>query len=142
MHREQIQADSTSTGRQAGSPQGGEVAIPEEPRSWLSRTADEVAAWLGDVDAAGRRQRDKAVGDHTGQAPLSTAATDAWIENELNQRLTYDARLDASRISAQAMAGAVTLVGAVNTNAERNRAEDIATATPGVNQVHNRLMVA
>jgi osmotically-inducible protein OsmY len=130
-----------SQNRPAGdlTPEG--ETIPPEPRSWLSRASDEVAAWLGDVDAAGRRQRDKAAGDHTGQGPNTYVDSDAHIRGEVNQRLTFDPQLDASNIKVEVLAGAVTLDGSVATSLERRRAEDIAMAVPGVSQVSNRLTI-
>ena len=41
-----------------------------EPRSWMDRTKDEIAAWFGSTDAMRRRQWDEAAGDHTGEGPV------------------------------------------------------------------------
>jgi len=135
------QENGLSPEPRAAGPAKRDDFVAEEPRSWLSRAADEVAAWLGDPDAAGRRQRDKAAGDHTGEGPAGYVDTDERIRDELNKRLTFDPHLNASRIEARVVAGAVTLTGSVNTTAERRRAEDVAIAVPGVNQTHNRLVV-
>jgi len=118
------------------------AGAPAEPRSRLERAADEVASWFGDADAAGRRQRDSAAGDHTGQGPAVKVGTDEQIRDELIHQLTADPRLDASKVKVAVLAGAVTLEGSVTTGAERSRAEDVAVAIPGVSQVNNRLLVA
>jgi osmotically-inducible protein OsmY len=119
-----------------------DAGVPTEPRSWLARTGDEVASWFGDAAAASRRQRDKAVGDHSGQGPNAKIDTDARIRDELNQRLTADPQIDASLVEVEVAAGAVVLSGSVSTTAERRRAEDLAMGVTGVSQVNNRLLVA
>lgn len=125
----------------------GQDVAPEAPgaperRSLWNRATDEVAALFGDAKAAGRRQRDSAAGDHSGQGPKSDLDPDARIVNSLSQRLTADAGLDASKIEIAAVDGVVTLNGSVTTSAEKRQAEDLAAATAGVSQVHNRLLVA
>lgn len=127
-------------GRAAEAPLDG--AHPAEPRGLLDKTKDEVAAWFGNPNAASRRQRDGAAGDHSGQGPQSHGDPDALIVEEINQRLTADPGLDASRIEVRALAGAVTLDGAVITSADRRCAEDLAAAVKGVIQVRNDLQVA
>lgn len=128
--------------RRDGLREGPAAGAPREPRSWLSRTTDEVVSWFGDAAAASRRQRDKAVGDHTGQGPNAHIDSDPLIREALNQRLTADPQINASKVEVEVLAGAVTLNGAVTTAAERRRAEDLALKVPGVSQVANRLLVA
>jgi osmotically-inducible protein OsmY len=114
-----------------------------EPRDLLDRAKDEVAAWFGDPKAASRRQQDQAVGDHSGEGPASFHADpDARIVDEINQRLTDDASLDAGAIEVASSAGAVTLAGQVTTSAQRHHAEELAHSVAGVSQVDNRLQVA
>jgi osmotically-inducible protein OsmY len=113
-----------------------------EPRTWLSKASDEVAAWFGNPGALSRRQRDKAVGDHTGQGPASQLDGDARIVDDINRRLTDDPGLNASRINVVSASGAVTLNGSVSTSDERRRAEDLAGAVAGVDRVQNKLIVA
>jgi osmotically-inducible protein OsmY len=119
-------------------PESGRFA---EPRSWWDRTADEVAAWFGNVDAMRRRQRDEAAGDHTGQGPASGLDEDARIVDAISRRMTNDAALDASRVRVACHAGAVTLTGAVTTSADRDHAGHLAAAAPGVSEVRNDLIV-
>lgn len=113
-----------------------------EPRSWMARTKDEIASWFGDTGAMRRRQWDEAAGDHSGQGPVREVDADTRIIDVLNQRLTVDRDLDASRVRASALDGVVTLDGAVTTLASAQRAEGLAAAVHGVKQVVNNLIVA
>ena len=115
--------------------------VPAERRSFLNRASDEVAAWFGNVDALGRRQRDEAVGDHTGKGPAGDTAADARLLAEVTDRLTKDAKLDASRIRVTVVAGAVTLSGSVLTAADRKLAEQDASAA-GATVLANTLTVS
>ena len=97
-----------------------------EPRNLMDRAKDEVSSWFGDADAAGRRQRDEAVGDHTGKGPESHLDPDARIVDDISRGLTDDPSLDATRISVESHEGLVTLKGEVTTSAERAHAEELA----------------
>jgi osmotically-inducible protein OsmY len=114
---------------------------PNAPRSLLERTRDEVQAWLGDGEAAGRRQRDQAAGDQTGKGPANSLEPDARIIADISQRLTDDAGLDASRVEVDSREGLVTLKGDVSTSAQRSHAEELAATVAGVQYVENRLQV-
>lgn len=112
-----------------------------EPRSWLTRTRDEVASWFGDTGAMRRRQWDEAAGDHTGKGPVRQVDDDTRILDRLNQSLTVDRELDASGIQASVSDGVVTLDGTAPTLASAQRAEGLASAITGVRKVENRLSV-
>ncbi len=114
----------------------------DEPRPLGERAKDEVASWFGDASAASRRQRDEAVGDHTGKGPQGDLDPDARIVDELSQRLRADPAIDASRVEVASHSGAVTLNGQVTTSVHRAKAEEVAHAVAGVSQVENRLVVA
>jgi osmotically-inducible protein OsmY len=114
----------------------------DESRPLVERAKDEVASWFGDANAASRRQRDEAVGDHSGKGPQSDLDPDARIVDDISQRLRDDADIDASRVEVASHSGAVTLNGQVTTSAQRAKAEDVAHAVAGVTQVENRLLVA
>jgi osmotically-inducible protein OsmY len=115
---------------------------PVEGRSWWNRASDEVSSWFGNPGALSRRQRDQAVGDHRGEGPQSDLDPDARIVDDVSKRLTEDAQINASKVEVVARAGEVTLNGTVTTSAERARAEELAAAVAGVNQVQNKLLVA
>lgn len=111
-------------------------------RPLADRAKDEVSAWFGDPKAASRRQRDTAVGDHSGKGPESHLDPDARIVDEVGKRLSADAAIDASKIEVGSHDGAVTLTGEVTTSGARAHAEEVAHAVAGVSQVENRLLVA
>jgi osmotically-inducible protein OsmY len=112
-----------------------------EPRSWLARTTDEVAAWFGNTDALRRRQRDEAVGDHRGLGPKTQIDDDTRILEEVSRQLTLDRMLNASRVQITVEARVVTLTGEVTTSADKLRAEHIASTVAGVTSVDDRLIV-
>ena len=114
----------------------------EEERSLLDRAKDEVSSWFGDAEAAARRQRDEAVGDHTGKGPESHLEPDARIVDDITRRLTDDPSLDASHVNVESHEGVVTLKGDVTTSAQRAHAEEVSSAVAGVQRVDNRLVVA
>lgn len=120
-------------------PESGRFAVS---RSWWDRTSDEITSWFGNVDALRRRQRDLAVGDHTGEGPKSEITSDAAIVEQISQRLTEDAMLNASKVEVLCLSGTVTLNGEVTTSADKLRAEHLAGAVAGVAQVQNNLLVA
>ena len=113
-----------------------------EPRNLMDRAKDEVSSWFGDADAGARRQRDEAVGDHTGKGPESHLDPDARIVDDISRVLTEDASLDATRINVESHDGLVTLKGEVTTSAQRAHAEELAAKVAGVQRVENRLLVA
>jgi osmotically-inducible protein OsmY len=113
-----------------------------EPRPLAERAKDEVASWFGNPQAASRRQRDLAVGDHTGKGPESHLDADARIVDDVSRKLTEDSAIDASRIEVVSHDGVVELSGQVITNAHKVYAEEAAHSVAGVIQVDNRLVVA
>ncbi|HEV7158533.1 MAG TPA: BON domain-containing protein [Caulobacteraceae bacterium] len=129
-------------GKHAAIPTDETHAQPQDQRPLVERTKDEIAAWFGDPDAAARRQRDSAVGDHTGKGPDSHLDPDARIVDEISHRLTEDPGIDATRVVVAAHDGAVTLDGQVSTSAARAHVEEVATTVAGVSRVENHLMVA
>jgi len=131
------------SGGPAREPTGDNVAQqrPAEERTWWNRARDEVSSWFGDTSALARRQRDEAVGDHSGQGPMQDGDEDARILFDVNRALTDEATIDASRIRTAVRAGVVTLEGTVITSADRKRAEDLVLVVRGVTHVSNKLLV-
>ena len=114
--------------------------VPGERRPFLERAGDEVAAWFGNPDASSRRQRDEAVGDHSGKGPAGDSAADARLLAAVADRLTEDSRLDASGIRVTVISGSVTLHGSVITAADKTLAEEDAHSA-GAGYVTNNLLV-
>lgn len=78
---------------------------------------------------------------HRGRGPKGHQRSDARIEEDVNDRLTDDPRLDATEIQVQVTKSEVTLTGTVDSRDARRRAEDIAESVSGVTYVMNNLRV-
>lgn len=121
-----------STYRRDVYPGGGR---PHE-RGFLERAGDEVRSWFGDEEAQRRRDR-----DHRGRGPSDYIRSDDRIREDVNDRLTEDSWIDASRISVAVSEGEVTLGGQVDSKHAKRRAEDLADDVTGVKHVQNNLRV-
>jgi len=107
-------------------------------RGWWDRAADEVSSWFGDDDAERRRQQD---GEHRGRGPKNYRRSDERIKEDVNDRLTDAAYLDASDIDVEVNDREVTLTGTVDSRRAKRMAEDIAESISGVTNVENRIRV-
>ncbi|MGE3467230.1 MAG: BON domain-containing protein [Pyrinomonadaceae bacterium] len=112
-----------------------------EERGWWDKASDEVSSWFGDDEAAHRREMDQRYGRYSGVGPKGYTRSDDRIKEDVNDRLTYHAYLDASDIDVQVDDGDVVLTGTVPTKYEKRYAEDIADNIYGVKNVENRLRV-
>ena len=106
-------------------------------RNWWARSRDEVASWLGDEDAKRRLQQKE--GPHRGKGPKGYQRSEERIKEDVCERLSDDALLDASDITVEVDGAEVTLSGTVDSRQDKRRAEDIAAAVSGVADVHNQL---
>jgi osmotically-inducible protein OsmY len=109
-------------------------------RDWWDKTKDEVSSWFGDDEAERRRRMDKIV-NHRGRGPKGYTRSDERIKEDVNDRLSDDAFLDASEIEVTVSNGEVTLSGTVDTRIDKRRAEDLAEDISGVSNVQNQLRV-
>lgn len=105
-------------------------------RGFFERAGDEVLSWFGDEDAQRRRER-----DHRGRGPTDYIRSDDRIREDVNDRLTEDYWIDASRIGVTVSGGEVTLDGSVDGKRSKRRAEDLADDVTGVKHVQNNLRV-
>ncbi len=80
-------------------------------------------------------------GPYSGYGPRGYARPDNKIRDDINDRLTWDGRIDASDISVIVTAGTVVLSGSVDSRQDKRVAEDIADSVSGVWDVHNQLRV-
>jgi hypothetical protein len=80
-------------------------------------------------------------GEHRGRGPKGYQRSDARIADDLNDRLTDDAYLDASEIDVKVEDGEATLSGFVARREDKRRAEDLAETILGVSHVQNNLRV-
>lgn len=80
-------------------------------------------------------------GEHRGRGPKNYMRSDDRIREDVNDRLSDDAWLDATEIEVQVSSCEVTLAGSVNSREDRRRAEDLAEQVSGVKHVQNNLRV-
>lgn len=91
-------------------------------------------------DATGSRGEVRR-GEHRGKGPRSYQRSDDRIREDVNERLSDDARVDASEIEVTVQTCEVTINGTVRDRNEKRWAEDIAESVSGVKHVQNNLRV-
>ena len=101
---------------------------------------------------AGDRRRSRSAGrgpwtsgrreDFTGRGPKNYRRSDERILEDVSDRLTGDAMVDASDITVDVRQGEVTFAGTVSDRDQKRRAEDIAERISGVKDVINELRIA
>jgi osmotically-inducible protein OsmY len=109
----------------------------EGERGMWDRASDEVASWFGDEEAERRREMDR----FRGHGPKNYARSEERIREDVCDRLTVDASVDASDIEVKVAGNEVTLSGTVPNRMQRRRAEDCAEDVSGVKHVQNNLRV-
>jgi len=78
---------------------------------------------------------------HIGRGPKGYTRSDDRIKEDICDRLTDDASIDASEIEVKVSNAEVTLTGTVDSREAKHRAEDCAETIPGVKNVQNNLRV-
>jgi osmotically-inducible protein OsmY len=91
--------------------------------------------------ASESREHWRVPGEHTGRGPRGYRRTDERIWEDVCDRLTDDAHVDATDVEVRVEDGEVTLNGTVRSRPEKHHAEDIIESVPGVRDVHNHLHV-
>lgn len=89
----------------------------------------------------GQESRGMRGAGYQGRGPRNYIRSDERITEELNERLTDDADIDASDITVRVSDGLVTLEGTVGDRWMKHRAEDIADSCSGVKDVSNTIRV-
>jgi osmotically-inducible protein OsmY len=84
---------------------------------------------------------DEQRGRFAGRGPKGYRRSDERIREDVSDRLTDDAWLDASNIEVKAENGMVTLSGNVGSRDDKRRAEDIVMSISGVKDVINQIHV-
>jgi hypothetical protein len=80
-------------------------------------------------------------GQYTGYGPTNQHRSDDRIWEDINDRLTWHSRLDATDIRVEVNNGVATLSGSVDSRRDKRLAEDIADSVSGVWDVNNQLHV-
>jgi len=80
-------------------------------------------------------------GRYAGRGPRGYTRSDERIREDVCDRLTDDARIDASDVEVQVKEGEVTLAGSVRTREEKRYTEDVIERITGVRDVNNHLKV-
>src|ERR1700721_2323698 len=68
--------------------------------------------------------------------------SDAQIASDVQAKMSADSGLAGRQLGVQAAAGAITLSGNVDNEAQRDAAARYAASVPGVKQVINNLVIA
>ncbi|BAI72405.1 hypothetical protein AZL_017670 [Azospirillum sp. B510] len=111
-------------------------------RGFWEQAGDEIASWFGDDDAERRRHEDeRRAAQHRGRGPRGYSRSDDRVREDVSDRLTDDAYIDASEIEVTVSGGEVTLTGMVPDRRTKRRAEDVAESVSGVSHVQNNLRI-
>lgn len=77
----------------------------------------------------------------SGQSTVGQYVDDATVATRVKSRFAEDAQVSAMRIQVETLNGTVQLSGFATTQAEKDRAAQIARATPDVKEVRNNIIV-
>lgn len=132
--REQFGAPMTRYGWGARGMFGEEE---EEGTLGYSGLRQDVGPWRGRQGWLGQQ----ALGRFAGLGPKDYRRSDDRIREDISDRLTDDAFVDASDIVVLVESCEVTLSGTVDTRDQKRRAEDIAEGVSGVRDVNNQVRV-
>lgn len=102
----------------------------------LARNVPDVTGVDNRITAPGAMDEVAASAERTAEK-AGTAIDDTWITTKVKSALLADAQTKGTKISVDTRQGVVALSGAAATNAERNRAVDIAKNIEGVKGVND-----
>lgn len=124
----------------------GDPPFPHRDRPGFQSTHGESGLGLRHPEHIARPHLDEGVGARerggfAGRGPRGYRRSDERIWEDVCERLTHAASVDASDIDVSVERGEVTLEGFVESRREKRAAEDICELVPGVVDVHNRLRV-
>lgn len=102
-----------------------------------------AGSWTADIDRERIREAGSEIAARIGEgAGRAEAVLDqARLTAKIKAKMTLDDTLEGSRIDVDTKDGAVTLRGSVATDAQRDRAIQLARETEGVASVTDRLLV-
>jgi hypothetical protein len=132
-----------SEGRPMGRGYGGETG---RDTSWsgpssstYSQYASRGVPWS---DTGWERGEWKEHGPFAGRGPKGYQRSDSRIREDVCDRLTDAADVDATEIEVAVDNGEVTLSGTVRGRDQKRRSEDLAESITGVRDVHNKIRVS
>lgn len=137
-------------GRYEGRDRGGDMEDrAREAGDFFRRTGRRISNWFSDVAGEGAydrgygedRQRYEEFRGARGRGPKGYQRSDERISDEVHQRLTDDAWLDATDINVAVSNGDVTLSGTVESREAKHRAERVVEDLSGVKHVQNNLRI-
>jgi hypothetical protein len=138
-----------TTGRNTGDRYSGREGGSNQFSSWRNDPSDMRAdSGYGTPSNqqwgshGGMERGQYAGGQHAGRGPKGYRRDDARITEDVNERLTHDAHIDASEIEVSVSNGEVTLTGTVDSRDAKHHAEDIVEGISGVSEVNNQIKVA
>ncbi len=123
---------------QSGGSEGGQGLSGE---SGQNQDDDARGGWNQGVRRGSEGQRAQGMGAHRGKGPKGYTRSDERIKEDVSDRMTDDAHIDAAEIVIEVSSGEVTLSGTVSDRNQRRRAEDCIEQIPGVKHVQNNLRV-
>lgn len=77
----------------------------------------------------------------SGQSTVGQYVDDATVASRVKARFAEDAQVSAMRIQVEALKGTVQLAGFATSQAEKDRAGQIARGVPDVKEVRNNIIV-
>lgn len=107
-----------------------------DENSYTQRIGREQTDWQGNYNRDTQGE-----GSHRGKGPRGYERSQDRIREDVCERLTDDAMIDASEMDVRVENNEVVLSGVVHNREEKRRAEDLAEAVAGVRNVENRLRV-
>jgi osmotically-inducible protein OsmY len=125
-------------GRGRGQDSGGQRPGGQY-QSGQSRWAE--GGQMGAIGGQSGQYGGQGMGQHRGKGPKNYSRSDDRIREEVCDRLTDDAHVDASEIDITVKDGEVTLTGTVDSRDAKRRAEDAIENCSGVKHVQNNLRV-
>jgi hypothetical protein len=98
---------------------------------------------MPEVDTTRARETGAAIGEKVaaGANSAQRALADGTLTTKIKSKMALDDTIEAARIDVDTTGGAVTLSGVVASEAQRQRALQLARETKGVTSVTDRLVV-
>ncbi len=90
----------------------------------------------------GQSSGGSATQSRSGKGPKGYKRSDTRLEEDVNEKLTYDPRIDASEIEVKVSNGEVILTGTVESRQEKYHIEEVVESIMGVNEVTNNIRVS